>query len=107
MPFVPSLLPTKALTDAEDAIAYASRVRIYHRRRFARSAPQRITDIDLALARLREAMGPLRAEIGRFSYGPQTAIAEENRSKIREASAAIQRERRKLFKMKPKKAVQV
>ena len=49
---------------------------------------------------LKRAMRPLRSEIGRFPYGPQTDEAEANREEIREASTAIQRERRKLWKMR-------
>jgi hypothetical protein len=44
-------------------------------------------------------MGPLRSEIGRFAYGPQTTLAERNRQAIRDASDKLQRERRKLWKM--------
>ena len=45
-------------------------------------------------------MKPLRSEIGRFPYGPQTDEAEANRERIRQASDALQRERRKLWKMR-------
>lgn len=97
---MPSELPQRALDEAEAAVAFAIQVRRYHRRRTDRNAKARHDDIDTALARLRAAMKPLRAEIGRFSYGPSTDIAEANRQTIREASQDIQRERRKLHKMK-------
>lgn len=97
---MPSELPTDAIESADAAVAFAQQVRRFHRRRTNRSAQQRADDIALALQRLKEAMAPLRSEIGRFPYGPQTDAAEANREAIREASAAIQRERRKLWKMK-------
>lgn len=98
--FMPSELPKDAIETAEAAVAFAQQVRRYHRRRTQRDAKQRSTDVNLALERLKEAMGPLRSEIGRFPYGPQTTQAERNRQKIRDTSDAIQRERRKLWKMR-------
>lgn len=97
---MPSELPEKAIADAEAAVAYAQQVRSFHRRRTHRTHSQRQDDIERALARLKEAMRPLRSEIGRFPYGPQTSIAEENRQRIRDASEAIQRERRKIWKLR-------
>jgi type VI protein secretion system component VasF len=97
---MPAELPTKDIEAADAAVAFAQQVRRFHRRRSERRAPQRVTDIDNALKRIAAAMGPLRSAIGRFPYGPQTAVAEANRQRIREASAALQRERRKLFKMR-------
>lgn len=99
---MPESLPENEIKIAEDAVAYARHVRKYHARRTDRKSSQRGTDITLALARLRDAMRPLRSEIGRFPYGPSTAIAEENRQRIREASTEIQKERRKLWKMRDK-----
>ena len=98
---MPKNLPTKDIEAAETAVAYAQQVRAYHRRRTPRNARQREVDINLALRRLAKAMRPLRSEIGRFPYGPQTDIAEANRETIREAAAAIKRERIKLWKMLP------
>jgi aminoglycoside phosphotransferase family enzyme len=97
---MPTELPKDAIESADAAVAFAQQVRRFHRRRTARTAHQRAEDIERALERLREAMAPLRSEIGRFPYGPQTDAAEANREAIRERSAAIQRERRKLWKMK-------
>jgi len=97
---MPAVLPRNAIDDADAAVIFARQVRKIHRRRTNKDSEQRAHDIDLALMRLREAMAPLRSEIGRFSYGPQTEIARANRASIRQASAEIQRERRKLFKMR-------
>lgn len=97
---MPAELPKGALEAAEAAVVFAQVVRKTHARRSNKQSKQRASDIDLALLRLKEAMRPLRSEIGRFPFGPQTDAAERNREAIREASAAIQRERRKLHKMK-------
>ncbi len=95
---MPQELPKDAIENADASVAFAQQVRRYHRRR---SSTQRGSDISAALERLRQAMAPLRSEIGRFPYGPQTEEAQANRQIIREASAAIQKERRKCWKMKP------
>ena len=99
---MPNRLPKDAIDGAASAVAHAQQVRAFHRRRTSRSSRQRESDIELALERIHEAMAPLRREIGRFPYGPQTDLAEHNREVIREASDALQRERRKLWKMKPR-----
>lgn len=87
------------IKDAVAAVANAQRVRAFHRRRTQTDSQQRQDDIGIALARLKEAMTPLRSEIGRFPYGAQTDEAEVARDRIREASHNIQVERRKLWKM--------
>jgi len=97
---MPEIRPDQILDDAEAAIKYARTVREYHRRRTEKVSPQRKTDIEVALSRLKRAMKPLKSAIGRFPYGPQTDTAEANRQAIRDASDAIQRERRKLWKMR-------
>lgn len=100
---MPSVLPQAAIDDAEAAVQFAIQVRKYHRRRTDKKASkQRHADIESALARLKAAMAPLRSEIGRFTYGPQTDAAEGNREAIRQASAAIQSQRRQLWKMRPR-----
>jgi hypothetical protein len=101
---MPSELPKDAIEAAEAAVVYAQGVRRIHARRTAKTAARRVEDIDGALERLREVMAPLRSEIGKFPYGPQTTIAERNRSKIKAVSGAIQVERRKLWKMQTKEA---
>lgn len=97
---MPEYLPENEIKNAEAAVAYARHVRRFHARRTDPRSAQRATDIALALDRLRAAMTPLRSAIGKFPYGPSTAIAEANRQRIRDASAEIQRERRKLWKMR-------
>lgn len=97
---MPSELPQDTIEAADAAVIFAQQVRRMWRRRSDKTSPQRKSDIELALTRLKEAMEPLRSEIGRFPYGPQTDAAEANREAIREASARIQSERRKLWKMR-------
>jgi hypothetical protein len=99
---MPNVLPKQAIEEADAAVAFAQQVRKFHRRRTNRTDPRRANDIALARERLADAMVPLRSEIGRFAYGPQTDIAEHNRTLIREASERIQVERRKLTKMTAK-----
>lgn len=101
---MPAILPTELLDAADAAAAYAQQVRRYHRKRSARTAKQRQADIELALNRLAEAMKPLKSQIGKFPYGPQTTLAEQNRQRIRAASQALQSERRKLWKMRNRPA---
>ena len=101
---MPEQLPKEALAAADAAVVFAQQVRKHHRRRTNRNAEQRTEDINRALQRLKDAMAPLRSEIGRFPYGPQTDVAEKNRELIRDASDALQRERRKLWKMKTKES---
>lgn len=96
---MPALLPKENLQAADAAIAFAQQVRRYHRRRTSKGSKQRTDDIAAALERLKVAMAPLRSEIGRFPYGPQTDVAEENRDKIKAKSRELQSERRKLWKM--------
>lgn len=96
---MPNELDKSALETAEAAVAYAQQVRRYHRRRTDRDSDQRVSDIERARERLKTAMKPLRSLIGKFPYGPQTDVAEANRQRIRDASTAIQVERRKLWKM--------
>lgn len=96
---MPTKLPAKDMDYARLAVENARRVRSFHRRRTDKRSPQRKNDILVARDRLKEAMKPLKSEIGRFPYGPQTDAAEENRQAIRDMSNAIQSERRKLWKM--------
>jgi hypothetical protein len=100
---MPNDLPNQLMETADAAIVYARQVRKHHARRTDINSPNRAADLDLALERLAGAMKPLRSEIGRFPYGPQTTIAEHNRQTIRDLSKAIQRERVKLWKMKNKR----
>lgn len=97
--FMPTELPKGAIDAADAAVAFAAQVRRYHRRRTDPRSEQRAQDIARAQERLHEAMKPLKSEIGRFVHGPQTQAAEKNRQAIRDASIAIQKERRKLWKL--------
>lgn len=97
---MPQKLPDNILETADRAVENAQRVRKYHRRRTEKKSPQRATDIEIALQRIREAMKPIKSERGRFPYGPQTDVAEKNRQAITARSLALQAERRKLWKMK-------
>jgi hypothetical protein len=97
---MPEILPERDIDDAEAAIQFAQAVRRAHRLRRDGNHKRRASDIKIALDRLREAMRPLRSHIGRFPYGPTTPAAEANRQLIRMTSLNIQKERRKLHKMK-------
>lgn len=98
---MPATRPTQELGAATAAVENAQRVRAYHRRRTEKRSPQRTRDIDVALEIIADAMKPLKSMIGSFPHSPhQTVTAEANREAIREASLALQRERRKLWKMK-------
>lgn len=100
---MPAIRPATELDAAQAAADNAQRVRAYHRRRTEKGSLQREQDIEIALDRVREAMKPLKSMIGQFPYGPQTDTAEANREEIREMSLALQRERRKLWKMKDRR----
>lgn len=100
---MPAELPKEQVDNAWTAIEFAHSVRKVHRRKSSKGTPQREADIQTALDRLKNVMLPLRKEVGRFPYGPQTTTADANRALIREASAAIQSERRKLWKMQKRK----
>jgi hypothetical protein len=94
---MPTQIDPDALAEAEAAVRHAQMVRNQHRRRTERGSPTREADIALALDRLKAAMRPLRSEIGRFKYG---SAGDDSREAIRGASLAIQKERRKLWKMR-------
>jgi hypothetical protein len=96
---VPAKLPEEAMKEVKLAIQNAQEVRRYHARQTEKGDPQRQSDLTLAMIRVKAAMKPLKREIGRFPYGPNTDTAEKNRQKIRAASRALQAERRKLWKM--------
>ena len=81
------------------AVAAAKRVREHHRRRTDKRSKQRAQDIEVALQRLKDAMGPLRSYLGRFPYMPQANATRLEHNNVCEASRALQSERRKLWKM--------
>jgi hypothetical protein len=96
---VPEHVDKRLLADAEAAIDLARSVRRLHARRSQKGGSRREADIQNALDRLKTAMRPLRPVIARFPYEPQTVTAEANRQRVRALSTAMQRERRKLWKM--------
>lgn len=89
------------LAEAEAAVKHALRVRRTHARRTEKGSKQRVRDVTMAIQRLHEAMKPLRSEIGRYAHGPQTEDRRKAHERYRAASAAIQGQRRKLWKMLP------
>ncbi len=101
-PLMPSTLTQRDLDTAAAAVAFAQQMRRWHARRTDKQSEQRQDDIEKALERLRDAMTPLKSEIGRFHYGPQTTAAARSREAVLAHSDAIKRERMKLWKMKPK-----
>jgi hypothetical protein len=87
------------IKEAELAVKHAQEVRLFHRKRTQRGDAQRRTDLTIAYDRVREAMHPLRSESGRFAHQARTPATVKRHERIREASKALQRERRKLWKM--------
>jgi hypothetical protein len=87
------------LIAAEAAVRHAQMVRKFHRRRSQRGSSQREADLQEARDRLRSAMKPLRSYLGRASSSAQTNYNADLHERVREASASMQRERRKLHKM--------
>jgi hypothetical protein len=90
---------TEAVREAELAVKHAQEVRAYHRKRTKRGDIQRKEDLTMAYDRVRAAMPPLRSETGRFPHQMPTAATLKRQEQIRAASKALQRERRKLWKM--------
>lgn len=87
-----------ALQAAAAAVKFARDVRARHARRTDRGTAQREQDLRLALQGIASAMQPLRSEIGRTTYKD---VPRED--EIREASKALQIERRKLWKMQDRR----
>lgn len=87
------------LREADLAVANAQEVRAYHRKKTSRDDLQRLSDITIALERVKAAMKPLRSEIGRFPRQHPSATILARQERIRAASQALQKERRKLWKM--------
>lgn len=101
---------SSALRVADLVVSQAQDVRAAHRKRSARENKERQQDIAVALRRLREAMRPIRSELARIPYalpdlegklGHADLVAQQ--SALLDASDRIQRERRKLWKMKSRK----
>lgn len=87
--------------EANLSVEYAASVRTLHARRSKRGERNRETDIKVAMDKLTAAMKPIRSRLGRLPYedGDTTEIEKT----LREASQALQRERRKLWKMRQHK----
>jgi hypothetical protein len=89
----------KLVEDAEEAVKYAQTARNLHARKSKRGTPQREADIKAALDKLKKAMKPIRRRIARLPYMNDESAAGE----LRKASQDIQRERRKLWKLRGSK----
>jgi hypothetical protein len=87
-----------ALREAWAAVSHAREVRKRHARQTDRGTAQREADLRIARQGIDAAMRPLRSEIGRTPYAH---IPRED--EIREASKALQAERRKLWKMQDRR----
>lgn len=88
-----------ALYEADLAVQNAQEVRCYHRKRSERGDQQRQEDLGMAIERVKAAMKPLRSEIGKFPRQAPSDAVLSRQAKVRAASKALQRERRKLWKM--------
>lgn len=86
----------EVIEEARRAAEHGRAVREFHAKRNKRGSRQRETDIRLALERLRDAMRPVRRYIARLPYESAGIDVEA----LREASERLQKERRKLWKMK-------
>lgn len=90
---------SEMVEEAARAVENARAVREFHAKRNKRGTRQRETDIRLALERLRDAMKPIRRTIARLPYDAAGMDADV----LKTASQDIQRERRKLWKMRATK----
>lgn len=87
-----------AIREAWAAVSHAREVRKRHARQTDRGTSQREADLKIARLGIDHAMKPLRSEIGAAAY---RHIPRED--DIREASQALQAERRKLWKMQDRR----
>lgn len=91
------------IDQAAAAVSYAQDVREIHRRRTKRGNPQREADIEIALKRLRTRMSPIITALRRIPFERPSAARDEKHEALLEISKALQRERRKLWKMQQRK----
>lgn len=85
------------------AADHARDTRAAYRKRVGRDDRQRQSDIGLALHKLKMAMVPVRAELARIPYqlrAEDNPRLREQRALLLDTSDALQRERRKLWKMR-------
>lgn len=87
------------LAEAQSAADHARKTREFHRGYSSKDSIQRRKDVDIARAKLRDAMGPIRSRLHSAQYH---FVSEKDTEQLREASYKLQRERRKLHKMLPK-----
>jgi hypothetical protein len=88
-----------ALKEAYAAVRHAQDVRTFHGRRTKKGSGQRETDLAEARDKLKRVMKPLRSFLGQAPYKTQSQAHQDLTDRIKEASAAIQKERRSLWKM--------
>lgn len=100
----------QVLRAAEAAVSHAQDVRKTYAKRTGRGDRRRQTDIQLALNRLKTKMKPIRSELARLPYGIKLYAnvqgpldLKSQQRQLRAASDAIQRERRKLWKMQERR----
>lgn len=84
------------------ATQHARQVRELHAKRTTKGSKNRETDIQASLDRLRGAMRPIRSALGR-QKAPYDDRGVEHRALLLDVSDAMQRERRKLWKMQKRK----
>lgn len=94
MPIEPDI-PT-LIRAADEAVDFAQAARRRHARKSKRGTEQREIDLKQAEERLRKAMRPIKRRIGKIPY--ESSFVDS--TGLREASQRMQRERRKLWKMK-------
>jgi hypothetical protein len=88
------------LRDADVAIENAQQVRAFHRKRTKKDSNQRQTDIRHASSRVQRAMKPIRTSLGRARHLPQSQEHLAAVDELKAASARLQAERRKLWKLR-------
>jgi hypothetical protein len=97
---MPEAIEQRDIDLAEAAIAGAQRTRKYHARRTQKSSSQRKQDLDIGMDALKEAMRPIRSALARLPSRQQTEAVKNERRELRSLSERIQKERRKLWKMR-------
>lgn len=93
------------LNSADAAVRHAVATREAHAKKTSRGSTMRQRDLEIAQDRLKRAMAPVRSELSRLARKKDgnPTLAAAQRDPLKAASLAIQRERRKLWKMQPKR----